>query len=212
VPPELALSVSADSVPKALGDQFTYAFKLVNNAVSGSDSTVLTVHLPAGVQVDGFQSHRGPGCTLAGLTLTCPLDFFPGKYSDTVYVMVKAIANGDLVASGSVWSTPTDSNAANDTASLTLHVGAAPANVPPAPARPVRAPKLTTTPCVVPSVVGKTLAAAKARLAQASCSTGTVTRTRSNRGTAGRVVAQSPRAGTRVSAHGRVQLVVGRSS
>ena len=62
--------------------------------------------------------------------------------------------------------------------------------------------------CVVPGVVGMQLDTARARIRDAGCSVGPITRVRSKQ--AGRVVAQSPAAGTRLPLGGRVDLTVGR--
>jgi beta-lactam-binding protein with PASTA domain len=63
---------------------------------------------------------------------------------------------------------------------------------------------------VVPKVVGKRLAAAKARIRRAHCSVGKVTRKRATKARRGRVIAQSPRPGRRLANHARVRLTVGR--
>jgi PASTA domain len=71
-------------------------------------------------------------------------------------------------------------------------------------------PILISTPpirCVVPRVVGFRLARAKARIRSANCRLGRVRRVRSTR--AGRVLGQSPRAGTRRPRGTRVNLVIG---
>jgi Tol biopolymer transport system component len=64
--------------------------------------------------------------------------------------------------------------------------------------------------CRVPRVVGLGLAAAKARIRNASCTLGTVRRVRTTEKKAGRVLEQRPRAGVRLPHRGRVHLVVGR--
>jgi PASTA domain-containing protein len=66
----------------------------------------------------------------------------------------------------------------------------------------------TVPTCRVPNVVGQRLARARTRIRQAHCSVGRIRRRHSRR--VGRVLAQSPRAGTRLSFRGRVSLVVGR--
>jgi hypothetical protein len=124
VPPEVALSMSYGPQPQNVGDQFVYAVALYNNSIQGSDKTVLTVNLPAGVEYLGAHVNRGPGCSAAGQVLTCNLDWFPGKFGDTVTISVKVTQKADLTATASVWSTPADSNPANDTASATVKVGA----------------------------------------------------------------------------------------
>jgi hypothetical protein len=70
----------------------------------------------------------------------------------------------------------------------------------------------TTPPvrCVVPRLAGKTLRAARTALARARCGLGRVRRVRTRRARVGRVVSQSPRAGTRRPRGTKVNLVVGR--
>jgi Divergent InlB B-repeat domain/PASTA domain len=80
------------------------------------------------------------------------------------------------------------------------------------------APTTTSTPppppnpkvCVVPRVLGTTLAAAKQRLTRADCALGRVTTRIAKRAQAGRVVAQHPAAGEYLAAHGKVAVVLGR--
>lgn len=72
---------------------------------------------------------------------------------------------------------------------------------PPPPPQPVRR-------CVVPRVIGLRLAKARARIRRSNCRVGRVRRARSRR--VGRVVKQSPRAGSRRARGARVNLVVGR--
>jgi hypothetical protein len=71
---------------------------------------------------------------------------------------------------------------------------------PPPPPPPVR--------CVVPRVTGMWLATARAKIAKANCRVGSVRRARAQR--AGRVLAQSPRAGAVRTRGTKVNLVVGR--
>jgi hypothetical protein len=61
--------------------------------------------------------------------------------------------------------------------------------------------------CVVPRVVGSTLARAEGMIRRANCSVGTVSRRHSAR-RSGRVSSQIPRAGTQLAAKARVRLVV----
>jgi FG-GAP-like repeat/PASTA domain len=63
--------------------------------------------------------------------------------------------------------------------------------------------------CTVPSVRGATLAAAKKEIAQAHCRVGRIS-SEPYRAPAGRVVVESPPAGTRMRSGGRVDLLVNR--
>ena len=67
--------------------------------------------------------------------------------------------------------------------------------------------KFVPRPCVVPNLVGKTLAAANAAIKKALCSVGTVTTTASGK-PKGVVVAQKPKHGKRLKQHAKVSLVV----
>jgi hypothetical protein len=130
-PPELAVAMSFGPQPAVTGDQFDYAVSLYNNSIQGSDKTVLTVNLPKSVQYVGSKTNRGSGCAASGQTVTCNLDWFPGKFGDTVRISVKVMTADDLSASASVWSMPADANTANDTARVSVKLAAgAPAATP----------------------------------------------------------------------------------
>jgi hypothetical protein len=64
-----------------------------------------------------------------------------------------------------------------------------------------------TVRCVVPKLAGKTLAAAKRALSRAHCGVGKITKKRS-KAKHGRVIAQSPKAGTKLPSGSKVKLVV----
>jgi DNA-binding beta-propeller fold protein YncE len=62
--------------------------------------------------------------------------------------------------------------------------------------------------CVVPSVRGRSLASARSAIVRAGCSVGTVRRTHSTAVRSGRVISQRPRAGARLAARAKIDLVV----
>ena len=62
--------------------------------------------------------------------------------------------------------------------------------------------------CRVPNVIGKTLRAAKARIARANCRLGRVGHRTSARAARGHIVSQRPAAGTNLPNGGKVNLVV----
>jgi len=64
--------------------------------------------------------------------------------------------------------------------------------------------------CVVPKLKGKTVAAAKRALKAANCRAGSVTRRKARASKRGRVLGQSPAAGTKLASGGKVALVVGK--
>ena len=73
---------------------------------------------------------------------------------------------------------------------------------PPPPPPPVR--------CVVPGVIGMRLAVARQKIARANCLVGSVRRARAPKKRAGKVIAQSPKAGAVRPRAAKVSLVVGR--
>ncbi|HEV8603167.1 MAG TPA: FG-GAP-like repeat-containing protein [Gaiellaceae bacterium] len=92
----------------------------------------------------------------------------------------------------------------------TSAVGPPPPGPPPPPLPPPPPPPPAPRGvCRVPNVVGKKIGGARVAIRKARCSLGRVRRSRSRRAR-GRVVRQSPRAGTRQRAGGRVNLVVSR--
>ena len=66
------------------------------------------------------------------------------------------------------------------------------------------------TACVVPRLLGKPLAAAERATRAAHCSVGKVSKRKGNRSSRGKVVSESPRAGSRLPAGAKIRLVVGR--
>jgi hypothetical protein len=78
---------------------------------------------------------------------------------------------------------------------------------PPPPPPP---PPQSVRNCVVPNVMGNTLRAAKAALRKRRCSAGRIARAYSAKVKRGRVMAQTPRAGTRLPVGRRVRLTVSR--
>ena len=81
---------------------------------------------------------------------------------------------------------------------------------PPPPPPPPPSPPPPPPTCLVPKVVGKTLAKAKAAIKSRHCRTGKVTRVYSTSVKQGRVVSQRPKAGRRLANRARVSLVVSR--
>jgi hypothetical protein len=82
---------------------------------------------------------------------------------------------------------------------------------PPPPASPPRSPPVPRPRrCVVPSVVGRRLAAARVAIARARCRTGAVRRAYSRRVRRGFVIRQAPRPRTRLRSGARVNLIVSR--
>jgi Tol biopolymer transport system component len=77
----------------------------------------------------------------------------------------------------------------------------------PLAATPVPPPTIR---CIVPKVIGMRLAVARSRIGRANCRVGSVRRVRTKAKKRGKVVAQSPRAGSVKDRGSKVNLVVGR--
>lgn len=119
-----------------------------------------------------------------------------GDEADGESIRASISGDGKLVAYESVATNLVggDSNRMND-----IFVRDTTLNPPPAPR------------CVVPKVVGLKLAAARKKIKRARCAVGKIRRVHvRSRRKVGRVIAQSPRAGTRRPAGTRVTLAVGR--
>jgi hypothetical protein len=87
----------------------------------------------------------------------------------------------------------------------------APVSAPPTPVAVVPAPASARRgACVVPRLVGRTLASARRSLQRAGCAIGRVRRTSRHKGRRGRVVSQSPRAGSHLRQGAPVSVVVRR--
>jgi len=64
--------------------------------------------------------------------------------------------------------------------------------------------------CVVPKVIGKSLAKARTAITKAHCKLGKITRKASSAKKKGKVLGQSPRAGKRMQTGAKVNLIVGK--
>jgi hypothetical protein len=84
-----------------------------------------------------------------------------------------------------------------------------PPSTPPPSTPPPSTPPPATVVCVVPNVVGRTLASARIRIFNANCTLGRVSKARSSR-KKGTVIAQAPHAGTTRAEGGRVNVIVSR--
>jgi hypothetical protein len=120
--PDLQLAAAAGSGSFTVGDTFSYTFTVTNNALVATTSSWLNIGIPSGVQVQSTASTRGSACTANSATISCSLGAVPAKVTDTITITVAAIADGDFTATGSLTSQPTDSNTANDTASVVVHL------------------------------------------------------------------------------------------
>ncbi len=179
------VSVAVESVPVPNGPAFDWT---------------VAITLPTGIEF--VTAVRGmptvPQCSVAGSVLTCRGRSIGGEITSSTTLRFRAGAAGQYTIRGTaaIVGQP-DTNPANDSAELTVTVGAGP----PATAR-----------CLVPNVVRRTLAAARSALVRAGCRVGPVRNARSTTVARGRVVGQAPKAGLRVARGTRVSLVVSRGA
>jgi uncharacterized repeat protein (TIGR01451 family) len=231
-PPLADIAVYMDGPSEATqGDQLVYTLAVENVGPEAAHSVRLSDQLPTGLTFVTATAVTGGACAQSGGTVTCELgDLAEG---DTVEVALTLRADGSgLVRNIAevVAVAPADPEPASNTSAVRTEVlaGAPPPPPPiepppPPPVEPPPPPVLLPPPvvpsppasrptptrrCFVPLVRGKSLRAARAAITRGHCRVGRVRRTFSSRMKAGRVVAQTPRAGARLAVGARVHLTV----
>lgn len=122
---------------------------------------------------------------------------------DTAAVGLSAALGG--LAPGTTYHyrvTATNPNGTTSGDDLTFTTTAPPPPPPPPPITPLK--------CVVPNVVGKTLAKAKTGITRAHCKLGKVTSKASTQKQKGHVLGQSPKAGKKLKSGAKINLTVGK--
>ena len=185
---DLTVALSEDPDPVLVGDTMAYTVTVSNSGPMTAPDATLTQTLPTGVTFLAAQPSQG-SCSHAEDSVTCSLGALARGGSATVAVQVVPTGAGELATSATVSGSRQDPNQTNNSANQSTTV---------------------QTPCIVPNVKGKRLAAAKQALARASCQTGTIARRYSKKVGKGRVLSQSPAAGIRLGNLARVNLVVSR--
>ena len=184
---DLGVTLAASPDPVLVGDQLTYTATVADTGPMGAPDATLRETLPAGVTFVSATASQG-SCAQAQGGVTCGLGAIAKGANATATVVVSPTQTGALAISAAVSGTRQDPNQSNDSAT---------------------AQAIAQAPCVVPSLKGKPLAAAKQALARASCTTGKVTR-KYSKVKKGRVLSQAPTAGTRLGHLAPVNLVVSR--
>lgn len=99
---------------------------VVVNRGGSADSAEARITL-SGLTVGAARTERGPGCSAAGSTLTCPLDFFPAGLTSSI-VVTATISSLPASAQVSVTASPPDGDLSDNSAGWsTGTVSAAPA-------------------------------------------------------------------------------------
>jgi hypothetical protein len=119
-----------------------------------------------------------------------------------------ALASPSL-ATGSSWWLHLEALDGAGTASTVAHLGPFPITAPAPPTSPPPPPPPT---CIVPSLTGQTLAAARAALVSANCSLGSSPAAFSKTVAKGRIISQAPRPGAERADHAAVDVVVSKGA
>jgi hypothetical protein len=114
---DLGVDVTASATRVKPNKSFSFS-AAVTNGGPGSSTAALTVTLsgPASALA------TGTGCTVSGLTVSCPFAGMTAGSSRTVQIYGTAKAKGTILASGAVSGSAPDPNAANDRDSASIQV------------------------------------------------------------------------------------------
>ena len=190
---DLSVEISDSPDPAAVGGTVTYTAEVANLAAPALGSSPatgvdLSVTLPPGATYVSATASQGT-CNAAGGAVICALGTIASGGKAETTVVVTARRAGLLTLTAAATTEASDPVPDNNIA---------------------RAQTTVRAPCIVPRVVGKTLAAARRAIARAHCSTGRITRASSARVAKGRVIAQRPAPRTRRPSLAKVDLVVSR--
>ncbi len=185
---DLSVTLASSPDPVLIGSKLVYTATVSNSGPLSAEAAALTETLPAGVTFVSATASQG-SCGGSGPVVTCNLGSLGKDRGASATVTVTPTEEGALASSATVSGTRQDPNQANNSATEQTRVIA---------------------PCIVPSVKGKTLPAAKRAIVLAHCKMGTVARKYSKRVKKGRVISQTPRPRTRLPNLANVNLVVSR--
>lgn len=167
-----------------------------NNGSSIARDVRVIEHMPAGVQLVGTTPSSG-GCA-GGAPVDCTFPAIPPGGTESVLVVVRAVATGPKTLTARVSSPTPDPNAENNAWELVFDV---------ADRRSVLAPG---TFCRVPRLLGLSRTTARRAIQAAGCRIGRTTRRRFGFGRYSRVRRQSIPAGTRVATQTRIHITLRR--
>jgi uncharacterized repeat protein (TIGR01451 family) len=167
-----------------------------NNGSSLARDVRVVEQVPAGVQLIGTTPSSG-GCA-GGAPVDCTFPAIAPGGSESILVVVRAVATGARTLTATVSSRTPDPNGANNVSELAFEVKER---------RSVVAPG---TFCRVPRLTGLTRTTARRAIQAAGCRMGRTTRRRFRSGRYSRVRLQSIPAGTRVAIRTRVHITLRR--
>jgi len=190
---DLVVDLSSAPNPVVAGGYLTYTTTVFDGPIVGgataAPGVTLTQPVPAGTTFVSASASQG-SCNESDSVVTCALGTMATGAKATVTVVVVADTAGEVDASANATSAAQEANVDDNTATEQTTV------------QPL---------CVVPRVVGKTLAAAEAAIAGGHCRTGAIAHAYSKKTKKGRVIAQEPPPRTRLLPSAAVvRLVVSR--
>jgi uncharacterized repeat protein (TIGR01451 family) len=211
--PTADLTIAAQDLPDPVAPSATlhYRVQVANEGPDTAPKVFVQAETPPGTQFLSASASAGscigPPVGASG-TLGCALGQLASGSSRSLKLNVKVSATaGTTIAAAGAWTmhvigTARDPVPANNSVAPTTDVVF---SQPPPPSPPP--PAIV---CVVPRVVGLSLRRARIRISKANCTTGRITRAFSRK-PRNRVLAQRPRASTRLKENARVRLRVSKS-
>jgi hypothetical protein len=217
----VVVNVGADAIPGAIYDTRVIAFAGGTSGQGlGSDAKSITVGAapppppppPGPSTLSVALRGSGSGSVIsspAGINCgsSCALQFAHGN---AVTLTAAPLAGSVFTGWGDACTAAAQSTQCTVTVNSDTTVSATFDLAPTTTSTPLPPPPPPPKACVVPRLLGLTLAAAKQRLLRANCRLGTVTLRRAKRAQVGRVVAQRPASGQYLAAHGKVAVVLGK--
>jgi hypothetical protein len=137
---DLALEAAAQPASAPVGSELTITLRVTNRTGALAQRVVVDVDLPAGLQLVGSSTDRGPGC--GGAPLVCDLEFLSSAApSGTILLRTRVTSAGELTVRAGVRYALTDPDPSNNAISLVVNRAAAtpvPSGTSPAPQTTVR--------------------------------------------------------------------------
>jgi hypothetical protein len=197
---EFSCSNAMPSPPDPDGASFQIGLKTDGEVLSGS------VTAPAGFSCDVVPSHTGRLGTPVPSSLNCAAPDVTVPAGSKV-TGTWQLSSADACKPGATLSTNAYGDDDDSNGSLTCRTAG---DQPGAGGGSGGSGQPGATKCMVPKLKGRTLAAAKKRLAKAHCGVGKITKKKGPRSKKGIVLAQQPKPGTVKPAGSKVKLVVGK--
>ena len=226
--PALSVDKRADANTVTAGSRIGFTVTLTNSGGADADGVSFTDPLPAGADLAWSVDAAGSdsGWSVGGSPGSQSLAFSPTSVSPgTTHVHLTTSTTGaDCGTVGRTYGNTasfTGSNVGPGQASASVRVNCSspspppppppspPAPPPPPPAAPPPPPILLPK-CVVPNVVGKSVAKARAKIVKAHCRVGAIGSKASTKKQRGVVIAQKPKSHTKLANGAKIRLTIGK--